>query len=422
MNTVQKFEQNYKLFIDSEDPLTFFRGLGQYIQYIYSIPKLKKAFNNRIEERNRQYRKIEKIQTKVEQEIKNAQEKIVKVIKVKKLDTTKFQRYVTFPAVKTELFTDFDDYLNNRFTVSGYRSDTIQNFLFDIAVNIQKMGYEDEIKEFSVSDKDYSSYYGKINNNGTIVSNQYGNYIFSPTWPERFIEIHLLETERLLKPWGSFEKLFNFQKAYNAVLNNVNLWSDLNHGKIKTKFRLELDVHNLHDTCEMIEDFKVLLSKNSLSFNHSNNWSIRKLHIEPFQTAVKTVHSYLLREMEENNENKKDNDIDTTEEIKLKTHRIKIKDNSISKGDIKPRKVFNPTDKALIYFLYNEFLKNRERCFSSKLLSEKLKRKEGYIDNRVTKINKIIGKIASEVVSVKIIFIKYEKKYSGYHLDYKFLE
>ena len=114
--------------------------------------------------------------------------------------------------------------------------------------------------------------------------------------------------------------------------------------------------------------------------------------------------------------------LDVEEEIKLKTHRISIKGNSISKGELMPKKVFNVTDVSLIYFLYDEFFFFFERCFNIKILAEKTKKKEHYLDNRITKINQMISKTASVVNAVKIIFIKHETKYGGYHLNPEFLK
>lgn len=109
------------------------------------------------------------------------------------------------------------------------------------------------------------------------------------------------------------------------------------------------------------------------------------------------------------------------EDILLKTLGIKIKGDYILRGDSK--KEINPTDKALIYFLYFKLIKNADECFSIKDLSkeEEIKKSERYIKNRITFINQSIREIISKQLKLRIgRFIKNERK-RGYRLNPKIL-
>ena len=44
MNITQNLERNYKVFIDRERPFYFFKGLAEYLDYVFSVPNLKEVF------------------------------------------------------------------------------------------------------------------------------------------------------------------------------------------------------------------------------------------------------------------------------------------------------------------------------------------------------------------------------------------
>jgi len=299
----QQLEKIYNNFINYEQPFDFFKGLAGYLEYIYSVPKLKSSFDKRMEERNIHYRKIEKLEEKIGQEFNDSQQKIIGLIKRKNIDTSKFQRYVSFPSGfdSNNVYKEFEDFVSGKFNTSGFRSNKIQEYLFEFAINLRKMGYKKEMGGFLVSDEDYRFYYSKINGDGSMTKNEHGNFIFSKTWFDRFESITLLENERLLKPWGSFEKLYKFEKAYDEVLNNRNFWYYLNSGKEIPEFDMQLEVHNMLDICDMMEDLKILKNDSPDNFNLHKTYptnKIKKLKIELFKPALQIVHSLIMQETE----------------------------------------------------------------------------------------------------------------------------
>lgn len=418
-----KLDRIYNSFIGLEDPLNFFRGLGEYLEYVNSVPSLKKAFDGQIETRNKLYRKIEKSETKIEQEITEAQQELLKIIEDNKVDTSQFKRYTTFPALNTtNIFDEFQDYLNGRFSINGYRSDTVQKFLFDLAINLKNLGYEDKVKHFLVSDEDYASYYNRIEPNVMVYKNEFGNFIFSKTRPERFETIALLENERILKPWGSFEKLKKFKKAYDCVLNNINFWGDLNAGKETPEFSLELEVRNVIDVCDMIEDLKLIVKNNTKNFSISqsgnNSRQIKELKVEQFRYSTQTVHRVLSGNIGENNS--KEDYSSLTEEINLKTYGIKISGNKASKGSDKPKKVFNPSERKLLYFFYMKCRNSKDEYFKLKFISKEFGQPEGTIKNSMTAINKTIGELVSKEKKVRVQLFENSRD-RGYRLNPKLI-
>jgi hypothetical protein len=134
------------------------------------------------------------------------------------------------------------------------------------------------------------------------------------------------------------------------------------------------------------------------------------------------IYTSLLNEIDMLNlsEGSKEKTSDINEEIKLQSLGISIKDNYMTKSSKK--KKLNPTDKALVYFLYYELKNNKEdRCFELDVLAEKLKTTEGNIKNRISVINTEVKNLVSGGQKTNIYdFIKYERG-RGYHLNPKIL-
>jgi len=113
------------------------------------------------------------------------------------------------------------------------------------------------------------------------------------------------------------------------------------------------------------------------------------------------------------------------EEISLKTLNIKIQGCFMSKGKDKPKKVFNSTDEALIYFLYLKSVENKNECFQANCLVVEIEREMGkkteeYIKNRIVLINKFVKELIVKGKTNIDNFIKYERG-RGYHINPKIL-
>lgn len=138
----------------------------------------------------------------------------------------------------------------------------------------------------------------------------------------------------------------------------------------------------------------------------------------------KSIEGYLLKDDTDKIKTKEQESkkySDANEDILLKLLNIKIKGNYIIRGNDKEE--INPTDKALIYFLYFKSMKNVDECFSLGDLSKtkEIGQSERYIKNRIADVNKSIRRIIAPNLRVKIgRFIKNERK-RGYHLNPRIL-
>ena len=113
---------------------------------------------------------------------------------------------------------------------------------------------------------------------------------------------------------------------------------------------------------------------------------------------------------------------EANEDILLKLLGIKIKGSYIIRGQNKAK--INPTEKAILYYLFFKSTKNEEECFTLKDLAEakEIQRAERYIKNSITNINQSIKKIISQEKNLKIKrFIVKENNKRGYHLNPKIL-
>lgn len=138
---------------------------------------------------------------------------------------------------------------------------------------------------------------------------------------------------------------------------------------------------------------------------------IKGENIQSINTKIEElIHKLSSEEATSNREEKKGQQkmySDNREEIILRTLGIKIKGNCIFvKKLVNNKKVFDPTEEALIYFLYFKFLKNKEECFSIQTLAKELKTSEGHLKNRMTNIHKIIRKTISENRAIRDNLIK----------------
>lgn len=104
------------------------------------------------------------------------------------------------------------------------------------------------------------------------------------------------------------------------------------------------------------------------------------------------------------------------EEIILTILNIRIKGNRISNSASKLKKVFNPTEENIIYFLYYKFLGNPNECFKIPQIAKEFEVSEGNTKNRISNINKVLKNTISKNQHIKIELIKNESK-RGYHFN-----
>ena len=84
----QNLERSHNLFIGRQRLDDFFKGLAQYLEYVYEVPVLKEVMEGYVKERNQGYVKVNELEEKTVQELNEVKDKLLKVIKRRKVATS----------------------------------------------------------------------------------------------------------------------------------------------------------------------------------------------------------------------------------------------------------------------------------------------------------------------------------------------
>lgn len=66
--------------------MPFFKGLAEYLEYVFTVPELKKVLREQMEERNQLYVKVAKLEEQSLKELDEAKIKLLKLIEKLKVD------------------------------------------------------------------------------------------------------------------------------------------------------------------------------------------------------------------------------------------------------------------------------------------------------------------------------------------------
>ena len=320
-NTRENLERSYQLFTNRQQPLDFFNDLAGYLDYVFNVPLLKGVFTKQLEKRNALYEQKWKLEEQAITEIREAKQKIEKILKRRKIDPTTLQRFRTSPILASSdsgILQEWDDYEKGRIQTGdggsfrcNRRSDDYNDLVGDMAANLYSRGHKEDVKEFLVSDEEYKTYYRRINGPGIIsgTSNPNGNFVFSRALPERWEVENLIQTERYAKPWGDFEKLYQFWIAHKNISRGVDAEGTLEEVARALKEIKETDDGKYvirpdsYDILSMQIDFRNLLGERSRWHQYRiSNWKPNRLVVEQIKAAAETVHNILLRIAEETDE------------------------------------------------------------------------------------------------------------------------
>lgn len=317
-NISENFERSYQLFLNRQQPLDFFNDLAGYLDYVFSVPLLKEVFTKQLERRNSLYEQKWKLEKQAMAEIREVKQKIEKILKKRKIGPKELKRFRTspiLPHVDLNIMQEWEEYESGR-TQTGdggnmrcnRRSDDYNDLVGDMAANLFTRGYKDDVKEFLVSDDEYRAYYRRINGSGVIsrVSNPNGNFIFSRALPERWEVENLIQTERYAKPWGAFEKLYQFWIAHKNISRGIDAEGTLEEvaraleETKKTDDGKYIIGPDSYDILSMQIDFRNLLGERSSWHKHSiSTWRPNRLVVEQIKAATETAHNILLRTAEQ---------------------------------------------------------------------------------------------------------------------------
>jgi len=266
-NISKNIKRYYDSFIGSTNLFNFFTGLYEYIDYILKIPDFKKTITKLIEERNKEYKKLELLEKESIKELEKVKKELLKIIKDKKIKEKEIKgRYSHKNILK-----DLKDFEKGKRGISKPYSDNLENYLFDIAVSISQLGYNKLVDKFIDPNR--------INNN------IYGNFVFSKSLNKRREYYEYIKREKEVKKWSSLNNLLIFHKSFNK--------EDITKYLIDNKYKhLErLDSVNILFANEEIKN--IIKKKDEEYFDNNLHY----LKIKNFKKYAREINNHLLTEI-----------------------------------------------------------------------------------------------------------------------------
>lgn len=297
-NVGEHLERGYKLFIDEEKPLPFFQGLADYLDYAFSVTELKHVFATHLGERNAQFEKLYKLREKTEKETQAVAEKLLEVVKDLGLDPSTFDSHGAFIMPPfTNVVEELIAFQAGQIRSEHFWTDNVERYLFAIAVNLIQRGHKDKVKELIVSRKDYYDYHLRAYAQPDIFipeeSDTRKYFIFSKTLPDYKQQQRLIDKERLMKPWGRFEKLYQFGQAFKnsaTARDPMAHFLDRNIGEFGNPQADSTEITFLQSEIDN-------LVKQHIRWPPQNYSREQPRHLvqENFRAAAKAAHSHLMR-------------------------------------------------------------------------------------------------------------------------------
>lgn len=303
-------ERSYQLFINSDRPLSFFKGLADYLEYVLGVPELGQVFDQQMDQRRVLYKRIEESEKKTMKELALAERKLVSLINKMGVDVASFERYQTAPFhEKTTILEELESYKKRQSIGSVFTSNEIERHLFDIAANLLKKGYKKELSEFLVSPQEYAEHYRRLNGRSeyAYTGNPYGNFIFSKTRLQRFEQERHFEHERVMRPWGSFERLLRFIHAFRLQSNaSVDAILSARNGTESEPWfgstREILDIAGMVSELSRLSESELdFYSMVDTRFERVPVGELRNLRQNSLKEAAQAAHIILMRSLVENN-------------------------------------------------------------------------------------------------------------------------
>jgi hypothetical protein len=285
----------YKTFIDRETPWSFFIGFSDYIDYVLATPQFSRTVERELGKRDTEYKILETYEKSAILEMEEAKDKLLNIIKENKINADDFSRDQSFlPSVRRTGAENIVEHLqmfeDGVIDIIGFRSDNLNNFLFDIATNLLKMGYKKDVAEFLVSDEEYFEYYQRVQGKDYelyVTSNQHGNFIFSKTWPSRFEQVRKIETQRKIETWSAFEELIKIWHAKQGFAKNSSKEEIFIECQSDKKYRLQKQ--GAYDVINLVNDIK-LISRNHRIMKSK----LEYFRIDDLKPMVDRVHTPLI--------------------------------------------------------------------------------------------------------------------------------
>ncbi len=233
-----------------------------------------------------------------------------------------------------------------------------------------------------------------------------------PCYDKRLVQFYRIEQRKLPgilnRPIGVDAFSFRLDVLRDNLISN-------NYGMEEMKENIKLAKNEL---ISLLDNIQIVREKDPeyKATTGLEDGDLRDHIVSLIESGKKIYPKSLLGLKEELLDKKYD---ESNEDILLKTLGVKIKGDKIIKGT--ENKHINSTDKALIYYLYDKSIINKDECFSIDDLSKakEINKSKRYTQNRITAVNNTVKEILSERKNIKIKLIIKEKNRHGYHLNPK---
>ena len=291
----ETLKQHYNAFVDQPRLLAFFSGLADYVSFILETPVLKRITDKVMEKKWNQYTELDRLENERLKELGAAKRKLLKIIKDNNIDPNSLSsHFSTFPDDRENLLKRLDDFEQGRFSISGFKSDNIERYLFDMAANIANLGHKELLKKFIVPGEEYGRYNKDSDSGVEITGNVHGNFVFSRTLPMRRRQESLLKKAGAFDLWGALDPLLKLQWVYSkktAGAGNQEILNEFIQENARwERGRGSMDVHQMASDLEAIaatpEAQRALLDRDT-----------QCLKIESFRGFVGRIHAHLLKEL-----------------------------------------------------------------------------------------------------------------------------
>jgi len=400
-NVIDVLRDQYNATISQEDDWGFFSVLASYINYILETPTLRKITDEIMGKKQKEYDKLAKLEEKSLQELKQAENKLLKIVEKNNISHTSltpdWSSIPNPPRMNTlETLKAFEE---GHISISGFKSNNLEKFLFDIAASILKQGYQSELKDFLVLNEEYGLYYSKADGKISINSNTRGNFIFSNTLKLRREQSEFIEKTEKFELWGAFNALLKFQKAFLEKSKNKDF------GYIVKKYsegrRNSQEEDDVADILFFAQDLgEIAESKSSRLIDHRSRHHLKK---DDFKNYASMVNAYLVKELAKT-ENKKE----TFKEIKIK-EKIII---DLQRG------IYNAAHQNLIYEISGKRLRIVDYlCKNNTASLLDLSACTGQVDYLIVKEIKEINNTFRKLLKTKKDLIIHSRTGGGYRLN-----
>ena len=406
MSEVSDLKEQYNAVINQETDWGFFVSLAGYVDYILEMPALKKITDEVMLMKQKEYDKLAGLEDKAIKELEIARVKLLKIIKNNNIspDSLGFGHNAVPQSVFKNILDELEAFEEGtRYSISGFKSDNLMNFLLDIASSLFKLGHKSLVKDFLVSNEEYERYYYEPDSRFRIKGDEEnGNFIFSNTLKLRREQTKLIKNAERYELWGAFNAIFKLQRAFLEKSKHV-CYDDI----IKKYSSDKRNCQEAGDAVDIVfyaEGLTAISGDKSSFANQNTQYLFKKID---FKNHLSRVNTYLLKELAkfQNKKDRKEAGGDKSEKPKTE---IVI---DFQKG------IYNVSNPKSIYEIRGKRFKTLECLIKNKSASlADLIANTGQTDALIVKeINGINSNVRK--LKVKFDLIIHSKTGGGYRLN-----